>query len=56
MKLGRVTNLDKRDTTTFKKVDNGVISAVCDIIVLFSIYGQFEAIQEPDSGRMVYKT
>ena len=56
MKLGRVTNLDKRDTTTFKKVDNGVISGVCDIIVLFSIYGQFEAIREPDSGRMVYKT
>ena len=28
----------------------------CDIIVIFPIYGQFGAIQKPDSGRMVCKT
>ena len=31
------------------------MSAICDVIVFFPIYGQFAAIREPDSGRMVYK-
>ena len=55
MKLGPVTKLDKRNTETLKKFDGDVMSADCDIIVFFSIYGQLEAIQKPDSGRMVYK-
>ena len=29
---------------------------ICDVIVIFSIYGQFRAIRKPDSGRMVYNT
>ena len=32
------------------------MSAYCDIIVFFLIYGQFVAIQKPDSKCMVYKT
>ena len=28
----------------------------CDIIVTFPIYGKFEAIWKPDSGRIVCKT
>ena len=31
------------------------MSANCDM-VFFQIYGQFAAIEKPDSGRMVYKT
>ena len=43
MKLGPVTKLDKRN------LEN------CDVIVAFPIYGQFEAIQKPDFGRMICK-
>ena len=30
------------------------MSANCDVIVFFPIYGQFAAIRMPDSGRTVY--
>ena len=33
-----------------------MISASCDVIVTFQIYGQFEANRKPDSGLMVFKT
>ena len=39
-----------------KKIDDGVISVNCDIIVIFPIYGQFGAIRKPDPGRIVCKT
>ena len=32
------------------------MSENCDIIAIFSIYGQFGAIQKPDFGRTVRKT
>ena len=54
MKLGPVTKLDKRNTATSKKIDDDVVPANCD--VTFLIYGQFAAIWEPGSKRMVYKT
>ena len=56
MKLGTVTKLGKRNTTTLKKSDNDVMLANCDVVVFFTIYDQFAAIWRPDSGRMVYKT
>ena len=56
MKLGPVTKLDKRSKTTSKKIDDDVISANCDVIVIFSIYGQFGTIRKPDSGCIVCKT
>ena len=56
MKLGPVTKLDKRNKKTSKKFDNDVMSVKCDVIVIFPIYGQFGAIHEPDSGRIVCKT
>ena len=56
MKLGPVTKLDKRNTATSKKFDNDIMSANCDVIVFFPIYGQLAAIQKPDSRCMVYKT
>ena len=48
MKLGPVTKLDKRNKTSKKKKDDDVMSANCDVIVIFLIYGQ--------SGAIVYKT
>ena len=56
MKLGPVSKIDKRNTTTSKKVDDDVLSANCDVFVIFPIYGQFEAIRKPDSGRTACKT
>ena len=56
MKLGPVPKLDKRNTATSKKFDYDVMSVNCDVIVIFSIYGQFRAIRKPDSGRMICKT
>ena len=55
MKLRPVTELDKRKKI-FKKIDDDVMSANCDVIVIFPIYGQFGAIQKLDSGRTVCKT
>ena len=53
MKLGTVTKLDKRKTVKSRKFDENVMSANCDVIVIFPIYGQFEAIWKPDFGCMV---
>ena len=55
MKLGPVTKLEKRNKTS-KKNDDDVTSANCDVIVIFPIYGQSKAIQNPDSGRIVCQT
>ena len=48
MKLGPVTKLDKRNKTNSKQSDDYVMSASCDVTVIFPIYGQFGAIQNPD--------
>ena len=53
MNVGPVTKIDSKNTKTSKKLDNDVISAICDVIVFFSIYGQFAAIRKPDSGYMI---
>ena len=37
MKLGPVTKLDKRNTTTSKKFDDGVLPANHDVMVIFPI-------------------
>ena len=55
MKLGPVTELDRRNKTTSKNFDNDAISAYCDVIVILPLYGQFGAIRKPDFGRIVYK-
>ena len=54
MKLGPVT-LTKETKQHQKKCDDDVMSASCDVIVAFPIYGQFGAITKPDSGRIDYK-
>ena len=56
MTLGQITKLDKRNETTSKKFDDDAMLENCDIIVTFPIYGKFEAIWKPDSGRIVCKT
>ena len=35
MKLGSVTNVEKRNKTTSKKLDNNVTSESCDVIAIF---------------------
>ena len=54
MKLEPVTKLDQRNTTTAN--DDHVMSANCDVIVIFWMYDQLGAIRKSDSGRMVSKT
>ena len=56
MKLGPVTQLDKRNKTTSKKFDDGIISENYDVIVIFPIYGQFGEIWKLDSRHTVCKT
>ena len=56
IKLGPVIKIDKRNKTRSKKIDNDAMSANCDVIVIFPIYGQFGAIRKPVSERIVYKT
>ena len=39
-----------------KKVDDIVMSKTCDVIVIFSIYGQFEGTWKLDSGCIICKS
>ena len=38
MKVGPVTNLDKRNTSTSKNLDDDIVSENCYVIVIFLIY------------------
>ena len=51
MKLVPVTKIVKRNKTMSKKIDGDVMSANCDFIVIFLIYGQYGA-----TRRIVCKT
>ena len=55
-KLRPVIKLGKRNKTTSKKLDDDVMSANCDAIIIFLIYGQFGAIPKPDSVRIFCKS
>ena len=55
MKLGSLTKLDKRNKTTSNNNSNNnnnnadeVVSEHCEVIAIFSIYGQFVAIRKLD--------
>ena len=56
MKLGPVTKLNKKNRATSKKIDDDVMLASYDVIVIFVISGQFGAIWKLDSGRIVCKS
>ena len=53
MKLGPVTKLDRRNTTTF---EDDVILVYCDVIVTFSIYSQFgePGNRNPDTWSIIF--
>ena len=55
MKLGPVTKPDKKNKTTSKKFDVDVMSENGNVII-FRIFGQFGAVQRPDSGHRVCKS
>ena len=44
MKLEPVTKPDKKNKTMLKRFDDDAISANCEVIVIFPIYGKFGAI------------
>ena len=56
MKLGPVTELDKKNKTTSKEFGDEVMSKNCDVIVIFRIFGQFGAVWRPDSGHRVSRS
>ena len=56
MKLETVTKLDKRNKTTSRRSEDDVMLENCDVITVFSIYSQFEAVWKPDSRRILFKT
>ena len=56
MKLRPVTKLDNRNKTTSKLFDVDLMSKNYDVIDIFRISGQFEAIRRPDSGHRVCKS
>ena len=61
MILGPVIKLGKMKTTISKKKKKrkrnyDVMLENCEVIVIFLIFGQFGAIQKPDSRRMVCNT
>ena len=55
MKLRQVTKLYKRSKATSNKFDGDAMSKNCDVIVTYSIHGQFGAIPKPDSRCIVGK-
>ena len=48
MNLETVTKLNMRNTATSKKIDDDVVSANCEVFVIFLIHDQ--VIQKPGSG------
>ena len=55
MKVGPLAEFT-RETNQRQKIDDNVMSANCDVIVIFPIYGQFGAIRKPYSRFIVCKT
>ena len=48
--------MSKKNKATSNKFHNDVMSANCDVIVIFSICSQFGENQEPDSGFCIVRT
>ena len=55
MKLGSVTKQDNRNKKPPKKFDDDVMSANCDISVVFRFLADLGQIRQPDSSRIVCK-
>ena len=54
MKLGPLFILNKRNTKTSEKLENDLMLANCDAIVLFSILSLFWTIPETESRQMLH--
>ena len=48
MKLGPVTKFDKKNTAISKKINDDIMSANFNVIVIFFIYVKFGVIQKSD--------
>ena len=55
MKREPLSKIDKRNKTTWKNVDDEIMSKNCDAISVFAIYGQFGAVLKPDFKCIVWK-
>ena len=55
VKLGPVTKLDKK-ARQYQKVWRWCYIGICEAIVIFWIYDQFEVIRKSESGRIVCET
>ena len=57
MKLEPVPKIDKRNKKKIRPKDVTLTSSeMCDVIVIFPIFGQFGAVPTPDSRHKVCKT
>ena len=56
MKIKPKTKLNMKNKIASKEFDDDVMSENYGAIVIFSIYGQFGAIGNPDSGCIVCKS
>ena len=54
MKIGIVTKIDNKNTTTSKLTDDEIVSANYDVIIVSSTDGWFGAIRNPESGDNFY--
>ena len=56
MEFGPETKLGKKNKTMSKQFDHDVMSSNCNVIIIFSMYGQFGAIWKSDSRCIVCKS
>ena len=56
MKIRSITKLDKKNKTTFKKINHYIMSINCNVIFIFLIYDQSGVIWKTVSARIVCKT
>ena len=54
MKPGPLFKLNKRNIKTSEKLENDLMLANCDAIVLFSILSLFRTIPDTESGQMLH--
>ena len=56
MNLGSVTKIDKRNKTTSKRFDDGIMLENFDVIFIFRIFGHSGTVWRPDSRNRVCKS
>ena len=56
MKLGPVTKIEERNTTTLKEFKDYGMPENCDIIVIFPFYGQFGVIPDAWPVKLIFSS